>query len=67
MTLTEFSHSVGGFAAVGRMVDVRGETISRVARGVQVPKPDLAVRLVVATKGAVTLDELYGVPLKWRK
>lgn len=40
--------------------------VSRIAAKKHRADPVTAVRIVVATAGAVTLDDLYGTPARWR-
>ena len=54
-------------AAFAERVGVNQSTISRVANHVCAPEPELAVKIVNATQGAVQLWDLYtGVQKKFR-
>lgn len=54
--MTEFGERIGRAQSI----------VSRLSRGLHRPDPNTAVRIVIATKGAVTLDMLYGTPKKFR-
>lgn len=53
-------------AKLGKRVRRAQSIISRLAGGKHRADPVTAVRIVIATEGAVTLDDLYKTPPQWR-
>lgn len=53
-------------ATMGTRVKRAQSIISRICAHKHRPDPTTAVRIVIATKGAVSLDDLYGTPAKYR-
>ncbi len=56
ITLSDFGEKIGRSQSV----------MSRICARKHRPDPSTAVRIVVATRAAITLDDLYGTPAKWR-
>lgn len=54
--MTEFGSKIGRAQSI----------VSRLSSEKHRPDPSTAVRIVIATKGRVTLDDLYGTPKKYR-
>lgn len=53
-------------SAFGKRVGRAQSIISRLANKKHWPDRSTAVKIVVVTRGAVTLDDLYSLPAKWR-
>lgn len=62
MTLRQFLRDRNmSVVALQAAIGVRSRnTVYRYLRGEQVPRREIALRVVAATGGAVTLDDLYG-------
>lgn len=61
--LTESGRTMMDVATeIGRAQSV----VSRIANRVQLPEPSTALRLIEASRGKICMDDLYGVPKKWR-
>lgn len=50
----------------GKSIHRAQSIVSRLARGLHRPDPSTALRIVVVTKGEITLDMLYGTPRRYR-
>ena len=67
MELLDYLHTRKITMAVfGERVKRAQSIISRIANRKHRPDPTTAVRIVVVTKGAVSLDDLYQTPAKFR-
>lgn len=53
-------------SVMGKRVKRAQSIISRICARKHRPDPSTAVRIVIATKGAVSLDDLYSTPPKYR-
>lgn len=56
MTMAEFGESIG----------VAQSIVSRLCARLHRPDPNTAIKIVVATRGEISLDDLYQTPAKWR-
>lgn len=62
MTLTDYLQRSG--TTLAQLADQLGcnrGMLSRIARGRQIPRPDLMRRIYDATQGAVTANDFYGL------
>lgn len=53
-------------AAFGAKIKRAQSIVSRICARRHRPDPVTAVRIVVVTRGAVNLDDMYGTPKRWR-
>lgn len=53
-------------AAFGEKIKRAQSIVSRLCNGRHRADPTTAVRITIVTKGAVTLDDQYGTPSRWR-
>ena len=57
ITMSEFGSKIGRAQSI----------VSRIANRKHRPDPTTAVKIVVVTKGEISLDDLYQLPAKYRK
>lgn len=56
LTMSDFAEKIGRAQSI----------VSRLVNKKHRPDPATAVRIVIATKAAVSLDDQYGTPARWR-
>ena len=67
MTLREYLETTNTtMAAFGKKIGRAQSIVSRLCAKKHRPDPSSAIRIVAATKGRVTLNDLYDLPKKWR-